>query len=100
MISVSKDIDGKVIGFIEWRQVGQSGFDKFQGEYVWIQEIWVHKDHRGTHVFYDLIDKVMTLATNANYAYFTHAKYNDRMSRLYTREQFEKLMRKVLHGVN
>ena len=100
MVSASHDEDGKVIGWVEWRQVGQSGHDKYHGEYVWIQEIWIHRDYRGSHIFYDLIDKIMTLATDAKYAYFTHAKYNDRMSKLYTRKQFEKLMRKVLHGVD
>jgi len=52
MVSVSKDNDGKVIGFLEWRQVGQSGFDKFRGEYLWINDLWIHSDYKNSWPIY------------------------------------------------
>jgi hypothetical protein len=100
MISVSKDEDGKVIALIEWRQVAQSGFDKLRGEYVFINDLWIHPKFRHDmnimrHLGLDIMEK----SVGANYCYFTRKKYGGRMSKIYTREHFEKLFGlEVCHG--
>jgi GNAT superfamily N-acetyltransferase len=95
MITTSHDDNDRVIGFIEWRQVGRSGFDKFHGEYVWVADMWIHDDYRRTNVFHEMIEDILDKAHDARFCYFTHRKYNDRMSKVYTREQFERLVKKV-----
>lgn len=96
MISTSKDNDGKVLAYIEWRLVGQSGFDKLNGEYVWINDFWIHEDYRNGYLFRDLVNKILFNAPNARWCYFTRQKYGGRKSRLYTRERFMKLSEKWL----
>ena len=99
MISVSNDNEGKVIGYIEWRQVGQSGFDKLHGEYVWINDFWIHPDYRGGHVMVNLIEKILNIARQAKWCYFTRRKYDGRLSKLYSREKFMRLVDKLQVGV-
>lgn len=94
MVSVSKDDNGRIIGFIEWRQVGQSGFDKFQGEYIWINDFWIHEDYRRGHIFRDLVNQVLFNAPEAQWCYFKREKYNGRLSKLYSRSHFMKLSEK------
>ena len=94
MVSTVKDNNDRVIAFLEWRQVGQSGFDKLHGEYIWINHLWVHDDYKGYAIIKELIDDVLLKARMAKYAYFTRRKYQGRMSKLYKREDFSRLLRK------
>ena len=91
MVSVAKDDDGRVIGYLEWRQVGQSGFDKLRGEYVWINDFWIHEEYRRGYVFRELVNNILFKAQDAKWCYFTRRKYHGRKSKLYTREDFMKL---------
>lgn len=95
MITVSHDYDGRIVGYIEWRQVGRSGFDKLYGEYVWVEKMWIHPEFKGTNVMYEMFEDVLIRAKEAQFAYFRRGKYNNRLSKLYKREQFENLIRKV-----
>lgn len=94
MISVSKDNDERVIGWIEWRQVGQSGFDKLHGEYIWINDFWIHEEYRRGDVFRQLVNAILFKAPSAKWCYFKREKYKGRMSKLYKREDFMKLSEK------
>lgn len=91
MISVIQDIDDKVIGYVEWRQVGQSGFDKVGGEYVWLQNLWIHHEFRGRSILQQLIADVLAKSPEAKYGYFTREKYDNRMSRLFNRASVERI---------
>jgi len=91
LISISKDNDGRVIGYIEWRQVGQSGFDKVCGEYVWLQNLWIHEQFRGKGILQELISDILMKAPDAKYGYFTREKYNHRMSKSFKRESVERV---------
>ena len=97
MIVTSKDESGKVIAYCEWRLVGPSGFDKLEGEYVYIADLWIHQSYRGIGILNEIIDKILLIAPSAKACYFTHKKYGDRMSRLWKREGFE---RRVACGIN
>jgi len=94
MVSVSKDDQGRVIGYIEWRQVGQSGFDKLRGEFIWINDFWIHPEYRNGYVFRQLVNMILFKAQDAKWCYFKREKYNGRMSKLYKREDFMKLSEK------
>ena len=94
MVSISKDIDGRVIGWIEWRHVGQSGFDKLNGEFIWINDFWIHEEYRRGYIFRDLVNSILFKAPTALWCYFLREKYNGRKSKLYTREDFMKLSEK------
>ena len=96
MVSTSKDIDGKVVGLVEWRQVGQSGFDKLGGEYVWLENLWIHDDFRGKGILQELIADILNRAPEALYAYFTREKYGNRMSRLFKRASVENIVKGLL----
>lgn len=89
MITSLKDGDGKIIAYAEWRLVGPSGLEVPSGEYVWINDAWVHPDFRLTHRINRIIDEIMRLTPTARYGYFQRKDYNDRV-RIFTREQFER----------
>lgn len=94
MITTVPDSQGRVIAWIEWRQVAQSGFDKIRGEYVWVNDLWVHPDHRNQGLISQMIDKILYKAPDAQYGYFTRKKYGNRM-RIWKREQFMKLCKQL-----
>lgn len=91
MISNCFDESGKVVAHVEWRQVGQSGFDKLQGEYVWLENLWIHEGYRGKGILQRLISDILEKAPDAKFAYFTREKYGKRMSRLFKRESVERV---------
>ena len=95
MISVYKDDEGKVIGYLEWRQVGQSGFDKFRGEYLFINEIWIHPDFKNNWAIYrQLMNNALFKAMDAKWMYFTRKKYSGRVSKLYSRDRLIHILEK------
>jgi GNAT superfamily N-acetyltransferase len=99
LISTSKDEGGKIVGIVEWRQVGQSGFDKYKGEYVWLQNLWIHPDYRGKNILQELIADVLKKAPDAKYGYFTREKYGERMSKSFKRSSVEAIVKKELKNV-
>ena len=89
MITTLKDELGKVIAFCEWRLVSKSGFDKIDGEYVWVNDTWIHPDYSFKRLN-RLIDEVMSkVPPSAKYAYFLRGKYKDRM-KMFSRKYWEK----------
>lgn len=95
MVTTVKDENEHILGYIEWRQVGPSGYDVEGGRYVWINDMWIHPDYQRSNVLTELIEDVLNKSNGAEFTYFTRHKYGDRMSKLYTRKQFEKYVRKV-----
>ena len=93
MVSTVKDESDKVIAYVEWRQVGQSGFDKLRGEYVWSNDIWLHDNQRlKWSVFRELIRDVFDKAIGAQSLYFRRKKYLGRISQLYSKEKIMELV--------
>lgn len=89
MITSLKDNDGKIIAYVEWRVVGPSGYDVDQGEYVWVNDCWVHERYRGTHKISRMIDEVMNAVPLAQYCYFQRKDVSDKVH-LYSRRQWER----------
>ena len=97
MMTTLKNDEGYIISYIEWRQVGQSGFDKLYGEYIFVNDLWVHPEYRHHHMIEEMISRILMNAPEAQYCYFIRRKYNDRMSKLWKRASFENLV--TLKGV-
>ncbi len=89
MITSLKDQDGKIIAYCEWRLVGQSGQEVPSGEYIWINDCWVHEDYRHTHKVGRIIDEVVRIVPNFKYGYFQRKDYNDKL-RIFTKNQWER----------
>jgi len=96
MVTVSENENGYVIGLCEWRQVAKSGFDKVNGEYIWINHLWIHPEARNSFVMAELMDKILLTAPDAEWCYFTRKKYNGRMSKAYPRSKFMKIVEKSM----
>ena len=93
MISVSKDTQGRVIAYMESRNVGQSGFDKLNGEYIFIADLWIHDSHKNDwSVYRELMQDVFRKMWSAKQVYFVRKKYKDRVSNLYSKERIMKLL--------
>jgi hypothetical protein len=96
MISVSKDNQDKVIAYMESRVVGQSGFDKLHGEYIYIADLWIHEDYKcDWSIFRDLMNDILLKAQSARWIYFERKKYGGRMSKLYPKEKIMRLLDRV-----
>lgn len=90
MITTLKDYDGKVIAHVEWRVVGQSGYDMENGEYLWISDLWVHESFERTAKINEIIDKVMkVIPDSVKYGYFQRLVHNEK-KRIYSRAVFER----------
>lgn len=94
MVTVIPDEQGRIIAYCEWRQVAKSGMDKFRGEYVWVNDLWVHPKHRNKGLIAQIIDTVLYKAPDAQFGYFKRAKYNGRV-RMWKRENFMKLAKQL-----
>lgn len=89
MITSLKDEDGRIICYAEWRLVGKSGFDVECGEYVWLEDLWVHPAFERTKRIGRIIDEILRIAPSAKYGYFKRGKYGFRM-KIFTREMWER----------
>jgi hypothetical protein len=91
MITTMKDYDGKIIAHVEWRVVGQSGYDMENGEYLWISDLWIHESFRNSNVIRKIIDKVMnSIPDSVKYGYFQRLVHNEK-KRIYSRNHFERM---------
>jgi hypothetical protein len=89
LITSLKDEHGKIVAYCEWRLVGPSGYEIENGEYVWVNDIWVHGEFRHAGKLNRIIDEIMRDTPQAKYCYFTRGKYGERM-KMFTRAQWER----------
>ena len=100
MIAKIHNKNGLIQAFIEWRQVGQSGFDKFRGEYIWINDLWMHESLKNSWETYrDLMNQVLFKAMDGQWVYFQREKYGGRISKLYSRSRIMNLLSREMVGV-
>jgi len=81
MISVLKNKDGYVRSYIEWTIVDEQGKTKNKGNFIYINNVWVHKQHRKKWSWGDireLIPKIKNhpYAKYALYVYWRNDKKN------------------------
>lgn len=89
MITTLKDDGGKIVAYCEWRLVGRSGLEVPSGEYLWINDCWVHNDYRQKYRINRIIDEVMRACPQARYGYFQRKNVSDKVH-IWTRSQFER----------
>jgi len=76
--------------------VGQSGFDKLDGEYIYIADLWIHDSHKDDwSIFRELMRDVFRKAWSAKWVYFQRRKYGGKQSKNYSKERMMKLIDKV-----
>ena len=93
MVNVVSDENDKVIAYMEWRQVCRSGFDKLGGEYIWINDLWIHRSHKNDFDMYrKLMRQVFFHTKDAKWLYFNRRKYDGRLSKLYTKEKIMNML--------
>lgn len=89
MITSLKDNAGRIIAYCEWRLVGPSGAEVPSGEYVWVNDCWVHKDFRMTNRINRIIDEIIRKVPHVKYCYFKRGKRNERIH-IYSISQWER----------
>jgi len=98
VIITKKDMDGKIIAYAEFKLVDEAGKEHLRGEYVWINQVWVHKAFRTRDVFNGILKNFIAAGARsfpwANYIYWQREKHNERMS-LYDKVT---IMRRILDG--
>jgi hypothetical protein len=100
MITTAKNSEGFVTAYLACRQVGQSGIEKFRGEYLFISDLWIHSSHHNDWSIYrSLMHQALLRSKGVMWIYFERHKYNDRLSKLYTKEKIMKLLDRNLVGV-
>ena len=89
MITSLKDAEGRIIAYCEWRLVGQSGYETPNGEFIWVNDMWVHEDYRFKNRVNRIIDEIMRLVPQAKYCYFERKAKNKHLH-LFSRSQWER----------
>ncbi len=80
---------------MESRVVGQSGFDKLNGEYLYVADLWKHDDYAyDWSIYRDLMNDALRKAQSVKWIYFQRKKYGNRQ-RKYTKEQMIKLLERA-----
>lgn len=90
MITKVLDEEGKIVAYLEYWQVGRSGIQKPYGEYMWVQDAWVHEDHRDKGYLRDMVEQALLKHPEIAYGYWRRRKYSSRVSKLMTRERYMK----------
>ncbi len=93
MIEKEKNEQGFIYAYLEWLLVNDEGQISKNGEFCWVNDLWIHKDYRRNGVLRSLINKLCEHAPpTARYGYWTREKYNGRKSicrkfNIYTRRK-------------
>ena len=58
MIDTIKNSDGYIVSYIEWEIVDSNGKFKTGGEYVYIQNIWIHENFKNVGLIGKMSEKI------------------------------------------
>jgi ribosome-binding factor A len=98
MVIDKKDAEGRIIAYAEYRMVNEKGIDDERGEYIWINDVWVHKDYRTRNVFNTILQGFIARQAEsypwAKFIYWQREKHGERMS-TYNRA---KILRRTKNG--
>lgn len=91
MIETRRDKQDKIYAYCEWNLVNEEGHFKKDGEYVYVNDLYIHPDYRRNGILRDFINTIAE-KSGAKYCYFTRKKYNERLSiyrkfNIYTRRK-------------
>ena len=89
MVNHILDETGKVEAYIVWRLVGTDGIEKGDGEYVFVDELWIHKTAFNKGYIRKFIKIISDKSPTAKHGYWLRRKHGDRM-KIFSREQLNK----------
>ena len=96
MISYLQDKFDNIYAFIEWEVVDEKGQFKNLGEYIYIQELWIHPRYRRLEgilpILINMIDE-HKFSTNAQKIYWMREKHNHHL-KTFSRFRLAKMGRK------
>lgn len=95
MILTLKNEEDYIYAFIEWHVVNIDGKYDNNGEYIFIREVWIHKDHRNKGVLHQLILGLENSEVNKTVKYGYWVRHDRRMSKLYTRDHILRRFKNV-----
>ena len=93
MVSYLENNEGFLIAFVEWQIVDKNAQYKNDGEYCYVQELWIHKKFEGKRI----INKLINLVNNHDFMkpvkwiYWLRGKYNYRLTKCLSRERLAKM---------
>jgi len=98
MISFLDNPEGYIYAYIEWYTTDQEGHNQENGEFIYIEEIWIHPDKRKTTALNHLVYKVdkHPFTYKSKWVYWLNQKHNERLTRSFPRERLAKIG--VRHG--
>jgi hypothetical protein len=80
MIYKNHDELGKVQAYIVYYQINKDKKLDENGEYIYVEDVWVHESVRKTNILKLAINCVIPLFSKVKYLYWVRHKYGDRMS--------------------
>jgi len=91
MISSIKNNDGCIVAYIEWYSLNPALLHDDHGNYLWVQDIWIHEKLRGKNIIRNLIDEILKskYSNHIQFIRWRNDKHN-RVSKVYTIERFLK----------
>ena len=102
MITSIKNLDGAIIGYLEWFVTNDNKVIDDNGKYMFIYDAWIHEDYRNTGMLKELIAKLFEESKifNCIYVYYHKRKYK-KDSKLFSAVQYLKHTRinKLFEGV-
>lgn len=94
MLSVFRNFDDFIVAYLEWQIVNAQGQFEDNGEYCYIQDYWIHPSWRSENriILSELSRQIADhkFSKNMKWVYWCRHKYNDRLSKLYSKEKFLK----------
>lgn len=88
MVYTEKTKQGFIYAYAEWWIVNKDGQIDRNGEYVFINDLWIHEDYRYKGVMRRFIHKGAKEYPQLKYLYYRRGKYSDRLT-LYSRKQLK-----------
>ena len=95
MLEIIKDEQGNIKAVCEWWKVNPDGSFNEQGDIVWVAEVEINPSARNNGILKSFIKIITDKEPNAKAGYFwRQRKYLHRKPKLYTRQQWLKLLTK------
>ena len=97
MIETKTTDTGLIYSYVVYDLVNQTGIKDPNGEYIFIDDLWVHPNFRNNGTIKYYIQTITDKFPQARYGYFVRRwKYPNRKAKMFTRDQWLKR----LGGVN
>jgi hypothetical protein len=92
MVEVYKTEDGLVAGYIEWQRVNKRGEICVDGDFIYIQDLWVHAGFPGLFLIRELSSMILNhpFAQGIFGVYYERMKYDYRNKKWFHINHFKK----------